>query len=57
MSFILVDNDFYNEFSIGKLFMENEEIDGETTTKYFAELLGGQVIEITEAQFLQLVEE
>ena len=55
MDYIQVGEEFFNKFAIGRLFTEDVLIEEETVTKYFAEMIGGQVLEITEEQFLQLV--
>ena len=55
MEFIQVGDEFFNQFAIGRLFTEDVVVEEDTITKYFAEMIGGQVIEITQTQFDELV--
>ena len=59
MSFIQIGEEYYNNLSIGKLYIKtvvDEETEAETA-KYFMETTGGQEVELTAEEFNELIGE
>ena len=57
MAFIQIQNKYYNDSLIGKLYTIDVEQDGEMETKYFLQYIGGQNVEITQEEYNSLIGE
>ena len=57
MAFIQIQNKYYNDALIGKLYTIDIEQGGEEVTKHFLQYLGGQDIEITQEEYNSLIGE